>query len=155
MSPLPPSRFRRIAKWTGLASCVVIAALWAVSLFWIAGISLSKSSVIIGDGVLELVYYDDSRWGWGKVYAEPMGGILSLSFAFPFVNEVPNLGLHSLNLPFWMLLTLAAIPTAILWHRDRRTVKPGCCQTCGYDLRASKKTCPECGAAIASGPSRG
>ena len=50
--------------------------------------------------------------------------------------------------PFWLLFTLAAFPTAVLWHRDRRTVKPGCCLTCGYDLRASKKVCPECGMPI-------
>ena len=55
-------------------------------------------------------------------------------------------------LPFWLFLTLAAIPTAILWHRDRRRVKPGCCKTCGYDLRASKKICPECGTAIPARP---
>ena len=52
--------------------------------------------------------------------------------------------------PIWLLLTLAAISTALLWHRDRRTVKPGHCRQCGYDLRASKKICPECGTAIAS-----
>ncbi|MEE8477142.1 MAG: hypothetical protein V3S19_02170, partial [Gemmatimonadales bacterium] len=52
------------------------------------------------------------------------------------------------NIPIWMPVLLAAIPTVILWHRDRRTVKAGCCLTCGYDLRASKKTCPECGAAV-------
>ena len=52
--------------------------------------------------------------------------------------------------PLWIFLTLAAIPTAILWHRDRRTVKPGHCRMCGYDLRASKKVCPECGTAVAA-----
>ena len=59
--------------------------------------------------------------------------------------------IYSFSMPFWCLLTLAAIPTAVLWHRDRRTVKPGCCLTCGYDLRASKKTCPECGTDVATG----
>ncbi len=61
----------------------------------------------------------------------------------------PARGFVSFVAPFWLFLALAAIPTAALWMRDRRTVKPGCCLTCGYDLRASKKTCPECGTAIA------
>ena len=47
-------------------------------------------------------------------------------------------------IPFWTSFILAAILTAILWHRDRRTVKSGCCDRGGYDLRASKRVCPEC-----------
>ncbi len=48
----------------------------------------------------------------------------------------------------FILLTLTAIPTAILWRRDRHTLKPGCCRQGGYDLRASKRVCPECGTAV-------
>ena len=28
---------------------------------------------------------------------------------------------------------------------DYETFPPGCCQKCGYDLRASAGRCPECG----------
>jgi hypothetical protein len=34
-----------------------------------------------------------------------------------------------------------------VWRRRGRG-KPGLCLTCGYDVRASKERCPECGAAI-------
>ena len=68
----------------------------------------------------------------------------------PFAKQSTISGAWLVYIPFWCLFTLAVIPTAILWLRDRRTVKPGHCHQCGYDLRASKKTCPECGAAIAT-----
>ncbi len=128
--------------------CVVLLAMWGVSLFWIAGISVIKASVVFGEGGLAFIYYTDSWWGWDRVFAEPVGWTLTLGFYLPYVVEEPNLSQHVLDMPFWLLLTIAAIPTAVLWRRDRRTVKPGHCRQCGYDLRASKKMCPECGTAI-------
>jgi hypothetical protein len=48
--------------------------------------------------------------------------------------------------PFWMPFLLVAIPTAYLWHLDRRRFPRGHCQRCGYDLTGNVSgVCPECG----------
>ena len=49
----------------------------------------------------------------------------------------------------WMVLFLL-LPAARLigWMRRRRRFAAGCCPVCGYDLRASKERCPECGTAV-------
>ncbi|MGE5608945.1 MAG: hypothetical protein ACM359_06810 [Bacillota bacterium] len=53
--------------------------------------------------------------------------------------------------PDWFVVVLtAAMPvvwTLRGWQRVRRRAA-GCCVSCGYDLRASKERCPECGRAI-------
>jgi hypothetical protein len=54
-----------------------------------------------------------------------------------------------LTVPLWMLLASSlVIPAARLgyarWEHTRP--RPGCCPTCGYDLRATPHRCPECGA---------
>lgn len=55
------------------------------------------------------------------------------------------------HIPYWMLLpVLLPLP---IWHvrrtiRQRLRLKRGQCLNCGYDLRASKDKCPECGTAI-------
>jgi hypothetical protein len=53
--------------------------------------------------------------------------------------------------PFWLAVLLMAMPTA--WallaesraRRRRWRARHGCCNNCGYDLRASPERCPECG----------
>lgn len=42
----------------------------------------------------------------------------------------------------WGLLALNRIGEAVLRHEP----PAGCCQQCGYDLRATPERCPECGA---------
>ncbi len=140
--PLPPSRTRRIAKWTGLVVCVVILGMWAVS---------TKVEVYrFGD---PLTFH--SLYGFVSIFVRsPIVPRVSVVRTVPWDHllRLPRWRESKqqiiIELPYWLPLLLAAIPTAILWLRDRRTVKPGCCLTCGYDLRASKKTCPECGTAV-------
>jgi hypothetical protein len=71
---------------------------------------------------------------------------------------VPHKGMsgtvHLLAGPHWFLILLTLILPAHWLHlhaRLRRTLRRlrlGLCPTCGYDLRASKNKCPECGSAI-------
>jgi hypothetical protein len=59
------------------------------------------------------------------------------------------------NVSYWLLMTLAAILPAlrlVAWRRARRRRGSGCCAACGYDLRASKDRCPECGTMIQPAP---
>ncbi|MCX5659122.1 MAG: hypothetical protein NTW19_05285 [Planctomycetota bacterium] len=53
--------------------------------------------------------------------------------------------------PDWLLLllfTIAPIARFIAHRRDLARI--GLCESCGYDLRASAGSCPECGAPIAA-----
>ncbi len=53
-----------------------------------------------------------------------------------------------LRIPLWMpCLVFAALPAYSLppIHRRRKRKRLGLCLKCGYDLRASKDRCPECG----------
>ena len=76
------------------------------------------------------------------------------SFAFSGFNTSwrpdKNFGLPGrLSVPLWMpsiafgLTLLACRP--LHFHRRRKRKKLGLCLKCGYDLRASKDRCPECG----------
>ena len=55
---------------------------------------------------------------------------------------------RNLVLPFWLLMCVSAVLPVGWWLRRlkaRRWKRAGRCLTCGYDLRASKDRCPECG----------
>jgi len=72
----------------------------------------------------------------------PKGSSLWLWLGFWADFTQPQFGI-----PTWTLVLATAILPYRRWCRSRR-VLPGCCVTCGYDLRASKDRCPECGTAI-------
>ncbi len=61
----------------------------------------------------------------------------------------PVVGTRTLMIPFWIPLGVIGY---VVWrlrfspaNLRRRRIKLGLCLACGYDLRASKERCPECG----------
>jgi len=68
----------------------------------------------------------------------------------PVTTGYTAIRLRYLRLPYWLFVTLFAIAPArwlLLsgWLSRRRRRRLGLCLYCGYDLRASGATCPECG----------
>ncbi len=48
------------------------------------------------------------------------------------------------GIPFWFIAPMIATLFYLFTRRQKRH-KPGYCRTCGYDLRATRDRCPECG----------
>ncbi len=85
----------------------------------------------------------------------------------PNVSSNINLSPYTLNyaqlvLSFWALMSLllvlpflrASLPVRIWWLRRRRLRRwrlRGLCPVCGYDLRATRDRCPECGTPVPTG----
>jgi hypothetical protein len=65
-------------------------------------------------------------------------------------TNLGNENTWALVIPDWMICLVALLPVTI-WFRARRAPRVGHCRGCGYDLRASKERCPECGTAIPAG----
>jgi len=55
------------------------------------------------------------------------------------------------GVPCWLVvISTGVLPAVRLWlcRQNRLARRRGLCPTCGYDLRASKDRCPECGTPI-------
>src|SRR6185369_15931280 len=156
-----PSRARRILMWTGAGLFIAILACWATSLLYVIVVfptsNLAASmdhrgiSVLIAKlhpGLVNPVM-DPSRIERNRFNEYPRSW-----FEWPRIRDHFDFHHRSwdsardLFMPFWLLLLLTAIPTAWLWHRDRRRIRPGCCLRCGYDLTGNTSgVCSECGLA--------
>ena len=101
---------------------------------------------------------------WLQQHGAVLGEWLGVQIGkVPAVSRPPAPGSHDvvigtlryLRMPYWLLiLTTGILPFAyfvragLLRRQQRLARSKGLCRQCGYDLRASKERCPECGTAI-------
>ena len=58
--------------------------------------------------------------------------------------------LAQVRIPLAAPATIGLIGAVYFRRRARRERRPGVCHGCGYDLRATRERCPECGAVPAT-----
>jgi hypothetical protein len=92
--------------------------------------------------------------GWSVVAPAPPSPWESLKPVDLYAEQIAN-GPGSLFctrgvcVKIWALFLLCAIPTALLWWRERRYKPDGVCKECGYNLTGNVSgICPECGTGI-------
>jgi hypothetical protein len=111
----------------------------------------------------------DRRWGLGGVdYLHRDLGIGTRQarrsrFDPPGVirfSSCLNAPFDVVRIPFYVVVLVTALPPAIVFSRclarkvrQRHRLRNNLCLDCGYDLRASKDRCPECGKPIVSADS--
>ena len=157
---------RKTLTILSLIGLMLSVGLWGVSCFWIwygwehwGG----RQAVVIGGEQMFVV----------QTLGVNRGCVEYEHFAMPHSEIGPTLGFHSwftgynlrwtpewwrsprrlqIFLPLWIPAILFALvlylTRPIYHHRRRKRKKLGLCLKCGYDLRASKDRCPECGATI-------
>jgi hypothetical protein len=85
-------------------------------------------------------------------YPSPQAKVQFLGLAFERIVFARSFSLERATVPIWMVLMLFVMPVGgwLILHKSIPK-RSGLCQRCGYDLRASKDRCPECGSAIPAG----
>ena len=83
----------------------------------------------------------------GPVHEVPRSWMVeAYASVFGSKANIVTIPLWAPTLLFAILLVYQLLPV----HRRRKRKKLGLCLKCGYDLRASKDRCPECGTAMRS-----
>ncbi|MBC8108059.1 MAG: hypothetical protein H7Z14_15845 [Anaerolineae bacterium] len=133
-------------------------------LFWQMALGSSRGRVMISSMRYEALYFsplsaEQPRLHWHtKTYSNrvtfdtPAGPW----HGFELITNVTNGSMargteHTIWFPYWALAVPLAIPLVVAGYRRSRITtrhESRLCLSCGYDLRASKDRCPECGEPI-------
>ena len=142
------SRARNLSL-VGSAASIAMAMAFLISLRWDFGY-IGQHEIVFGWGGVnaEYVWTRTSPPPIGRLIWDGSGGFASVIFVRPSFS-VFNAGVH-VYLPFWIPLGAVAVPSLIVWWRNRPW-PPGHCPDCGYNLAGDVSgICPECGKAVES-----
>ena len=136
-------RLRSWLKWGGLSLSLLALVGWTTSILCF-GIYVRTSGlgIVLGRGLLGYAWMANrASQSWWLFHRNREGPWLAWLIEF-----FPG---GDCSVPLWIPFLLFAIPTAILFWRDRRRLPLHCCQKCGYSLTGNVSgVCPECGMAV-------
>ena len=118
-----------------------------VLLVWVASAKVHVSYTSASGNAVDI------GWGYFRVSASSANRARSWLYEVSddwYVGWLPSAGTCDYRVPLWIPLLVVAVPTGILWWRDRR-FRDGHCQNCGYNLTGlPEPRCPECGTKLDS-----
>ena len=156
-------RLLNLVTALSLLLCVAVVLLWVRSYWrhdgWDWGTSTGRAGVdscrgYLSAGRVEVPPADLANIPRGHlVYSEPAARaeatMLKPNWSFGVIraSRIRERGLRAFDVrvPHWLVALAAAIAPGACLYRRWRPPPPGCCEACGYDLRATPGRCPECG----------
>ncbi len=133
-------RIRALAMQSGLG--LSILALLACGLSYFVSMSYWRGRVFLALGMGSFHFHathdrPPKLFGGFQIQMQPVRFQNALVF---------KLSSNAIDISSWIPVALLALPTAYLWHRDRRRPAPDHCKHCNYNLTGNQSgTCPECG----------
>lgn len=138
---------------TVILAVLIFAAASACGVLWI--LSLNKEQVLMtnmadGDWLTAdhgaLVYqnlFHRNGFGFNHMWGTNTTQVSARFFGFEWDR---SFGGNTVLIPLWFpVLLFGATGIVVLFQNTRKEFARGMCRECGYDLRASKDRCPECG----------
>jgi hypothetical protein len=147
-----PKSLRQLALPIGI--CLLPALLWPVSYFCSEGFSLAAGAwryeLTTGPGWM--AFTRGAVWRLAPAAGRFENRFVWIdaahrnSLAYTRIYSLP--GDYRFYFPLWMLsmaMGLLIAGVVVSYVRQKAAYKPGCCEKCGYDLRATPERCPVCG----------
>jgi hypothetical protein len=152
-----PKSLWKIAIPIGI--CLMLAISWPASYFWSEGFRIIRGyhciEITTGPGWIVLTnrQFNIEKSFSFQNYFLTIDAAHRSALSYTRIYSLP--GDQRFYFPLWMFslsMGLLAGGLVISHIRQQLNYKPGLCEKCGYDLRATPDRCPECGSSIRSVP---